>query len=462
MAENKAEVIKEFLIALGFDIDVPSARRFEEVVGKVNKTAAVTGGTIIGVAVALETMVKTFTSGMEKLGYVGMRTNSTTAGLTALAFAAEEVGAGGEQALAALESLYRGIRANPGKLGVLHMLGVDTSEGRKGTEVIMDLLDSLKDMPTYLQGMWGHELGIDPDTLFMLIENLPKLKEAQAHAAAAIAASGVDMEKAKEASAEYEKTIREVMLSLKLLRAQLSIQLLPKFQEFATEVNNLIDYFTKLNAATLDFDPKYLVGFLKEQISGWGAWGRAIVYVIEKLGMLGNVISNNPAVKGMTWIWKQLLGNADAAIQSKFGDPSAPAGAPAGPGGGARPDLIGGTDVAPYTQTGMGPGRSWKDKNGKWRYEGYDWRVPANVQADRDRRAREILGSERNDFPVDASLYDRALGDYGGAEKSIMLNQETNITVHGAGSPNETASAVGREQERVLGNTTRLFKQRVH
>ena len=230
------EVLREFLVGLGFQIDEGGARRFMTQLTGISKLSAGVGASIAGVAVSAEAMVQVFASGMEKLYYASMRTKTSVANIQALRFAAEQVGVSAEEATGALESMSRAVRLNPGLGQLLKGMGVDPASQTKLT----DFLHKLAQMPDFVAAQYGQMFGIDSDTLFMLIKQLPALEEAQAKYLQRQKEAGINADEAAKASKEYSNQLRELWTQLGLIKDRLSIEMLPAFKTFTGALSEVM------------------------------------------------------------------------------------------------------------------------------------------------------------------------------------------------------------------------------
>lgn len=163
---SQADVIREFLVSLGFKTDETSLKRFkggiDDATKKVASLAAVTAGAALAVGVA----VQRFASNMETLYFASQRTGASVKGIKAVQFAARQLGSSSEDAMASVESLARFMRSSPVTGGFIKdMLGVDTRDASGGlrdtADVLVDIGKALGAMPVYRANGIASVLGID-------------------------------------------------------------------------------------------------------------------------------------------------------------------------------------------------------------------------------------------------------------------------------------------------------------
>lgn len=238
-------ILREYLVALGFQVNQTDAKKFDEGLARWDKRANQLGKALIGAGTAAAGMVAQFAWSMEKLYYASRRTDSAVGSIQALEYGARRVGVSGDRMRGALESMARNMRANPGLQGLLNSLGVKVT-GRDKSDVLVDLVTQLKKMPFYVAEKYANLFGIDPDTLFMLQDGLDELKKARAERAQMAAEMGVDTEKAALASKEFANQWREITERAGIFRDALAIELLPLMHEMAKVTAEVLKDWTQI------------------------------------------------------------------------------------------------------------------------------------------------------------------------------------------------------------------------
>lgn len=243
MAGN-SQVLREYLVALGFKVDASGAKKVDTVMSGMDKRAGELGTSILKVGTAVTAMVTGFAYQMEKMYYSSLKTNSSVGSLRALQYGAQQIGISGQEMQSALEGMSSALRANPGLHGLLSYLGID-SRGKQDAKIFSELLDKLESMPFFLAQRFGSQFGLDPNALYLMLKQNKELKKAQEEQQAVASAVGVDLEKAAKDGQEYANALRGVTERVYLLTAALGSALLPTFKEVSTEVNRAIDGWTK-------------------------------------------------------------------------------------------------------------------------------------------------------------------------------------------------------------------------
>lgn len=232
MAAGSSEVIREYLVSLGFQVNKTEAKKFDVVLGATEKAANALAKQIFAIGAATTTMVAGFAYNMEKLYYASKRIKSSVGNLQAMQFGAEQIGISGETMLASLEGIAKSIRNNPGILALIKSFGVQV-EGRDMSDVMRDVVKVLGSMPHYVGAQFAAMFGMDEQTFLQMKENMAELDAAVAKRNQLAQSMGVDADAAAKASKELMNSWREVVAQAGLFRDVLAIALVPKFQEMA-------------------------------------------------------------------------------------------------------------------------------------------------------------------------------------------------------------------------------------
>lgn len=287
MAASDRNVIKEFLVSLGFAVQAPSFKQFFQTLTTSEKLARNTGLAVVGVAVAAEEMVRLFAKGMERLYYAGQRTKSTVDSLQALRFGAQQVGIDAEEATGALESMSQILRTQPGSRALLEQILGSPTENKQNVELLYGLIRKLSGMPHEIGSQFAAAFGIDEKTFFMLKANLDQLEAAEQRRRQMNKDAGIDAQKAAEAARDYMNVLRELWENVGLVANRMAIDLLPMFKQGATGVLEFLKFLQKLDYSGLDT----LLDSIDRQGEKWGRWGSEIKLVTDSLRGLSNLFS---------------------------------------------------------------------------------------------------------------------------------------------------------------------------
>lgn len=241
MAGN-SEVLREYLLRLGFDMSPAAARRFNDSLESVKKLAVRTSTAVTGLAVAAEAMVERYAASMQRLHYSSQRTGASVKNIKALEFAFEQVGLTADGARAALEGMVQATKLSPGMLELMRNLGVDANQD--GAKVLIDLLGKLKDVSErqgfYVAAGYGEQFGFSPEMLQQTFANWKDLNAALKRHGELVDETGQDQQKAAQAADDFMKAVGDLRAQLKLLGGVLLADVLPYFKEFNLVLQEIV------------------------------------------------------------------------------------------------------------------------------------------------------------------------------------------------------------------------------
>lgn len=278
---TEREIIREFMVALGYHIEPIGARRFIDTLTNSTKLAGKTAAAVIAVAAAAEAMVQVFSRGMEKMYYASKRTQTSVQNLKAIEFAFSQIGLSGDEALATVEAFSQGLRTNPGLSALLKNLGVKV-DGRDRVAVLYDTIEQLSKMPHFIGAQWAEQFGIPEHLFLQMKQHLPELRAAHQKRIDMARAAAIDEKAAAEAAKEYMNALRETWEKVELLWGALSIKLLPAFREFTGVVNEALKDFTAWanSGFTTELDS------WKDQFKSIAQSGNELLALLERLKLL--------------------------------------------------------------------------------------------------------------------------------------------------------------------------------
>lgn len=241
MNEN---ILKEFLVKLGFSIDHLQAKKMEGVMGVISKKALGLRKGIIGVAAGIEAMVTAFAINMEKLYYSSKLTGESAGHLQAFGRAARQFGVDGDSAIAMVKNLHFALQ-EPGNEVLLRGFGV-----APGPEIdrVFALLEKLKTMAPWMAKQFGPQLlGVDWESLSLILNDLPKFK----------AKYYEELKKPSpnaEKYHEYLNTMKDVEDSFATLGQTLGIISIPALQAVNEFLKNLADNLSRFDPGKIGRD----------------------------------------------------------------------------------------------------------------------------------------------------------------------------------------------------------------
>lgn len=221
-----AEVIKEFLVSLGYKVEAGQERKFKDSVGSATTAVIALGTAAAATASAVTAAVVKISRSFDNLYWQAQRTQTTVAQIRAISYAASQLGGSADEASASIEAFGKNLKWNVGFEGFLKQLGVVTrSNGqlRDSVSLLRDFANVLKGRSKTEQMGLAQVAGIDLRTLEAIQRG-----DFQRHLdeyAAKVRALGVDEDKASEKG----RALQQSMRSLEATLAAVGVLLLDKF-----------------------------------------------------------------------------------------------------------------------------------------------------------------------------------------------------------------------------------------
>jgi len=173
---SNSDVIKEFLVSLGYKVDADALAKFKGGLADATAAALKVGAAATASAVAVEQMVKSISYDMTNLYYASQLTGASATNITSIGNALERSGSSGDEAAAAVKRLKMALAGNPGKEAWLHGL-IGDPEGKitDTGDQLLALVKKLKEMPLYAAIPIASQFGMGPEDLMYLENNLEKI-----------------------------------------------------------------------------------------------------------------------------------------------------------------------------------------------------------------------------------------------------------------------------------------------
>ncbi|AZI51979.1 lytic transglycosylase domain-containing protein [Pantoea agglomerans] len=167
-----ADVIKDFLISLGFQVDESGAKKFDATIANTSLQAVKLGVAVEAAALSVVAFTAKIASGLDNLYWMSQRTGATVAGIQQIGYAVSQLGGTVDGARSSLEGLAQFVRNNPGAEGFLNRLGVQTRDAKGNMRDMASVFTSvgqrLSQMPYYRANQYAQMLGIDENTLMAM------------------------------------------------------------------------------------------------------------------------------------------------------------------------------------------------------------------------------------------------------------------------------------------------------
>jgi lysozyme len=252
MAKSGSNILREFLIAIGFDVDEQAFKNFQTKETSIIKqfetmikVAAVAGTAVAGAVLKIA-------NDMEQLYFSSERAGTSVKGLMMLRFGGAQAGIGADAMASAVEQMASTIRANPGMVAFFHQLGLPVfADNAKN---FANLIGKLRDMDARGGGvmarMIGAQFGFDEQTLTLLFKNYPDFLRGLKEQADLLKISGVNAQKFGEDSHAAMEDWRTLLLHLEALGYLFAQDVLPTVDKFVVFLTKSLDLLFQLDKAT--------------------------------------------------------------------------------------------------------------------------------------------------------------------------------------------------------------------
>lgn len=489
-----SEVLRQFLVSLGFHVDEPSLNKFGKSLAGSTNIALTLAKATVGVAIAAEAMVVRFASSMEKLYYASRRTGASVENIQALEYGFKQIGLSAGDAHAAIESMAATLRTNPGMRGYLDSIIGKDSSSMDQAEAMITLMQKLSSLPHYQGAAIAGQFGMDERTFMMVKQGMPELIAAEERRKELNAKMGIDAQKTADASKEYMNSLRDIGTKIEAIGLKWMTEVLPYFREMNRLINQALD-----RLATFKLDEG-----IRSLIEAWGNLKKGVE--VHKLtpaeiaerdrkdaeqraqgagrisgGKIGDGLHGNgtttPSRMASGKISYPGAPSTPTDPNSLFGQLEKRYGLPAG--------LL---DTVWNVESGRGKNlRSKKGAKGHFQFmdptaKEYGLQNPDDLNESANAAARyyaDLLKKYSGDLSKAAAAYNWGQGrvdtlgmgrapfdtrDYvakinkgvnGQAGGGVTVQQNTEINVHGAGDPKAVASEVMRGQTLVNSNLAR-------
>lgn len=243
------DIIKEFLVKLGFQIDEDGVKKFQAGVASVTKEVTGLGLKAAGAATAVTAAITKIAEQYEDLYFASIRTNASAAALTTFAYGSKAIGISAEQSASSLERLNVAIQSNPGQTQLLHLMGIQTA-GKDTKEIFNSLIDTLAKMPPYLAIARAASFGISPSELLQRIRLRKEETAAEADHARKMVISGVSIDELTKKSHDYDQSLRSLEHTIGLVWDQTANHWLPSMTTTVTWLNSITESILDVGRAT--------------------------------------------------------------------------------------------------------------------------------------------------------------------------------------------------------------------
>lgn len=280
-----SDVLREYLIALGFKVDDASYKKWKGGLSTGAKEAAGLGTVATTTATAIALSVEKIAREYEQLSYVSQRTKSSVNDLKAYSYAAKQIGIDFGSSQAALESFAAAQRLNPGVKG---FIGLQGGTGSDPIEQLTNFVERQKklygDAGYYVAAMNAELAGIPEATFLQIWNNLPKLRAAQDEMNRMRKDAGLAGKDLTDKSVEFANAWDHLLGTIGLGRERITADLIGPTLKGVTALDDIIQQFNRADVAT-----KGWLGSIVGVTAALGGTSAAMALVLRLFGVKGVV-----------------------------------------------------------------------------------------------------------------------------------------------------------------------------
>ncbi len=225
------EVLKGFLVSLGFKVDEQGQKKFKEVIQGAVLQANLLASAVEAAATAVAKGLFGMSDSFDKLYFASRRTGASVQNIRALSYAFTQVGGSSGEASAAVENFARAMRTNPGVGGFVRSLGVATQAGGKARDTIDVLMDSIdairKRNPHYVGAQLAGILGIDEHQFLLLEKSRDEIRKYRAEYDKTARMMGLNNDQAAESHNKMATALRSLSMIVTVAADRLLTMLAP-------------------------------------------------------------------------------------------------------------------------------------------------------------------------------------------------------------------------------------------
>ncbi|MBA4220163.1 MAG: hypothetical protein C0458_05465 [Methylobacterium sp.] len=296
------DVIKEFLVSLGYRIEANQEKKFAASVGSATNAVVALGAAAAAASAAVSAAVVKISRSFDGLYWQAQRTQTTVSQIKAMSYAVSQLGGSADEAGSSIESFGKHLKWNPGFEGFLKQIGVVTRSNGQ----LRDSVALMKDFASVLKGKSRAEqmglaqfAGIDLKTLEALQSG--DLAKRMAEHSATLKRLGVD----EDDAARKANALQIALGQLNNTLSGIGTLLLDRFGPSLTQ------FFEKLNTFIVDNSDK-IVQFFEKLGRVAGELYTVFEKLIEVVGPLwqkfDNLTQSIAGVDGLTAALVALIG----------------------------------------------------------------------------------------------------------------------------------------------------------
>ncbi|MFA5921617.1 MAG: lytic transglycosylase domain-containing protein [Methylococcaceae bacterium] len=249
----QSEIMRQYLIRLGYSIDTYSQSKFNRAISSSNssitkfaanvgKSAVVGVSALAAVAVAAEKASRRFAYSMREMYFSSTLSGTSVKGLDKIAYAEKQVGIQAGALQGNLRTLQQNLRYSPGKKGLIESILGKPTDGMDTINVLEGVMKKLFEMPDFVGQQRAEQIfGMDKDTYTSYKLHQDELNKSLKEYDHLLGNLGPNYEESIELSKEYTKAMDQLGIKIDLVWDSIAVKLMPTFNSLTNSVADGVD-----------------------------------------------------------------------------------------------------------------------------------------------------------------------------------------------------------------------------
>ena len=303
------DVLKSFLVSLGFKIDQSSEKKFNNAISDATKNIAKLTVALEAMALAAATAITKVAQQFDQLYFASQRVGASAGNIKAFSYGVSQLGGTAAGAQSSLENFARFMKMNPqGSESFLRQYGVQTRDAngqlRDRTKLLSDLGKALNGKSFAVRSYVGEMFGIDEHTLSALGKNVDVFADQYR---ASMKRAGLDPDKAAADGNKLATTWRQIGAAIDIIGAKVTSRL------FSTQ-DNVFKQFLDF----LDRNGDKIAEIIEKVVKAVIALATALLQLLtskDAKDFLDGILSTLGSVDEKTGKWEASIDSLQTALK---------------------------------------------------------------------------------------------------------------------------------------------------
>jgi hypothetical protein len=244
-----SDVIREFLVSLGFKIDANGMRRFQDAVSGSTSSVGGLGRAAFDAALQVTDAVEKMAKQYESLSYASQRTGASTGNLKAAAYAFSQIGLSAEEGAAAIERFADLMMNNPGKKSFVEGWGATAEDtATKLKQFMHNIKKAYPKKEDYFVASRQAELGgVGNDIFKQYFNNSEEFDKYFDAYNKKLEDARVNTKRIADASKDFGRALTDLSADIDIMKTKLLRDLIPPAKDAVTWLDNLVQSINNLD-----------------------------------------------------------------------------------------------------------------------------------------------------------------------------------------------------------------------